>query len=128
IVLPERRAAGVTEAAARASAGAIAHLPVARVTNLARALEEMKEAGYWIVGLDERADRQHSAIDLTGPVAFVLGSEGQGLHRLVRERCDFVAAIPTTGPVRSLNVSVAAGIILFEAVRQRAAKSAKPAG
>src|SRR5262245_39782193 len=115
VVVPERRAAGLTESAARASAGAVSHLPVARVTNLPRAMEELKSAGYWLVGLDERADRGHSEADLTGPIALVFGGEGKGLHQLVRERCDFLVSIPTRGPVRSLNVSVAAGIALFEA-------------
>jgi 23S rRNA (guanosine2251-2'-O)-methyltransferase len=124
VVIPERRAVGLTEAAVRASAGAAAHLRVARVTNLARSMEEIKEAGYWLVGLDERAEKRHTDIDLTGRVALVLGGEGKGLHQLVRDRCDFVVAIPTRGPVRSLNVSVAAGVVLFEVVRQRAAKSA----
>lgn len=124
VIVPERRTAGLTEATARASAGAVAHLPVARVTNLARTMEELKEVGYWLVGLDERADRSHSDVDMAGPIALVLGGEGKGLHQLVRERCDFLVAIPTSGPVRSLNVSVAAGIALFEAVRQRAAKAA----
>jgi 23S rRNA (guanosine2251-2'-O)-methyltransferase len=124
VILPERRTAGLTEATARASAGAVAHLPIARVTNLARAMEELKAAGYWLVGLDERADRHHSDVDMTGPMAIVVGGEGKGLHQLVRERCDFLVAIPTSGPVRSLNVSVAAGIALFEVVRQRAAKAA----
>jgi 23S rRNA (guanosine2251-2'-O)-methyltransferase len=123
VVIPERRAAGLTEAAARASAGAVSHLPVARVTNLSRTMEELKEAGYWVVGLDERADRNHTDIDLSGPVALVLGGEGKGLHDLVRSRCDFVVSIPTTGPVKSLNVSVAAGVILFEVVRQRLQKA-----
>jgi 23S rRNA (guanosine2251-2'-O)-methyltransferase len=122
-VTPERRAAGLTEAAARASAGAVAHLPVARVVNLARAMEELKEGGYWFVGLDERAERSHTDVDLTGPIGLVLGGEGKGLHDLVRSRCDFLVSIPTTGPVRSLNVSVAAGIALFEVVRQRRAKA-----
>ena len=126
VVIPERRAAGLTEAAARASAGAVAHLPVARVTNIARAIEELKEGGYWIVGLDERVDRRHTDVDLSGPIALVLGGEGKGLHELVRERCDFLVSIPTTGPVGSLNVSVAAGVALFEVVRQRKARSAKP--
>jgi 23S rRNA (guanosine2251-2'-O)-methyltransferase len=124
VVIPERRAAGLTDAAVRASAGAAAHLQVARVTNLARAMEEMKRAGYWIVGLDERAEKHHTDIDLTGAIALVLGGEGKGLHQLVKERCDFVVSIPTRGPVRSLNVSVAAGVVLFEIVRQRAAKAA----
>ncbi len=123
VILPERRAAGLTEAAARASAGAVAHLPIIRVVNLARAMEELKAAGYWLVGLDERAEQSHTQVDLTVPVALVLGGEGRGLHQLVRERCDFLACIPTSGPVRSLNVSVAAGIALFEVVRQRAAKA-----
>jgi len=122
VVIPERRAAGLTEAAVRASAGAAAHLRVARVTNLARAMEEIKEAGYWLVGLDERAEKRHTDVDLTGAIAVVLGGEGKGLHQLVKERCDFVVSIPTSGPVRSLNVSVAAGVVLFEAVRQRSAK------
>jgi 23S rRNA (guanosine2251-2'-O)-methyltransferase len=124
VVIPERRAVGLTDAAVRASAGAAAHLRVARVTNLVRAMEEIKEAGYWLVGLDERAEKRHTDVDLTVRVAFVLGGEGKGLHHLVRERCDFVVSIPTSGPVRSLNVSVAAGVVLFEVVRQRAAKGA----
>jgi 23S rRNA (guanosine2251-2'-O)-methyltransferase len=119
VVIPERRAAGLTDAVARASAGALAHLPVARVTNLSRAMEEMKEAGYWLVGLDERAEQLHTEVDFKVPVGIVLGGEGKGLHALVRERCDFLVSIPTTGPVRALNVSVAAGVVLFEAVRQR---------
>ena len=125
-MIPERRAAGLTDAAVRASAGAAAHLQVARVTNLARAIEEIKRAGYWIVGLDERAEKHHTDIDLTGAVALVLGGEGKGLHQLVKERCDFVVSIPTQCPVRSLNVSVAAGVVLFVFVRQRAAKPRVP--
>jgi len=127
VVIPERRAAGLTDAVARASAGALAHLPVARVKNLSRAMEEMKEAGYWLVGLDERAEKLHTEVDFKIPVGIVLGGEGKGLHTLVRERCDFLVSIPTTGPVRALNVSVAAGVVLFEAVRQRTAATAKPA-
>ena len=119
IVIPERRAAGLSDTAERASAGALAHVSVARVKNLARAMEEMKEAGYWLVGLDERAAKRYTEVNLKGPVAIVLGGEGGGLHELTRKRCDFLVSIPTTGPVRSLNVSVAAGIVLFEAVRQR---------
>jgi 23S rRNA (guanosine2251-2'-O)-methyltransferase len=122
IVIPERRAAGLGDAAARASAGAVAHLPVARVTNLPRAMDTLKSAGYWLIGFDERADRRYTDLDLTGPAALVLGGEGKGLHQLVRERCDFLASIPTRGPVPSLNVSVAAGIALFEVLRRRAAK------
>lgn len=119
VVIPERRAAGLTETVDRASAGALEHLPVARVKNLVRAMEQLKEGGYWLVGLDERAEKRYTEVDLTGPVGILLGREGQGLHDLTRKRCDFLVSIPTIGPVRSLNVSVAAGIILFEAVRQR---------
>jgi 23S rRNA (guanosine2251-2'-O)-methyltransferase len=119
VVIPERRAAGLSDTVERASAGALAHLPVARVKNLVRAMEQMKESGYWLVGLDERAREKHTEVDLSGPVAIVLGGEGEGLHELTRKRCDFLVSIPTSGPVRSLNASVAAGIMLFEAVRQR---------
>ncbi len=121
VVIPERRAAGLSDTVERASAGALAHLPVARVKNLVRAMEEMKEAGYWLVGLDERAEKSYTEVDLKGPVGIVLGREGEGLHELTRKRCDFLVSLPTSGPVRSLNVSVAAGVMLFEAVRQRRA-------
>jgi 23S rRNA (guanosine2251-2'-O)-methyltransferase len=123
VVVPERRASGLNATVARAAAGALEHLPVARVVNIARAMEDLKEAGYWLVGLDERAEKNYTQVDLTGSIGLVLGGEGAGLHELVRKRCDFLVSIPTTGPVRSLNVSVAAGIVLFEAVRQRRAKS-----
>jgi len=119
VVIPERRAAGLTDAVARASAGALAHLPVAKVTNLARSMEELKAAGYWLAGLDERAERSYTDVDYTSPTGIVLGGEGGGLHELTRKRCDFVVSLPTTGPVKSLNVSVAAGVVLFEALRQR---------
>jgi 23S rRNA (guanosine2251-2'-O)-methyltransferase len=122
IVIPERRAAGLSDTVERASAGALAHLPVARVKNLVRAMEEIKEAGYWLVGLDERAEKTHTEVDLKASVGIVLGREGEGLHELTGKRCDFLVSIPTRGPVRSLNVSVAAGVMLFEAVRQRCAK------
>ncbi len=119
VIIPERRAAGLTDTVARASAGALAHLPVAKVTNLAQTMEELKEAGYWLIGLDERADKSYTEADYTSPVGIVLGGEGKGLHDLTRKRCDFVVSLPTTGPVKSLNVSVAAGVVLFEALRQR---------
>lgn len=121
IVVPERRAAGLTDTAERASAGALAHLAVARVKNLVRAMEEAKEAGYWMIGLDERAAKNYTDVDLKGPIGIVLGREGEGLHELTRKNCDFLVSLPTAGPVRSLNVSVAAGIMLFEALRQRRA-------
>jgi 23S rRNA (guanosine2251-2'-O)-methyltransferase len=86
-------------------------------------MEELKEAGYWLIGLDEAADKSYTQVDYTSPVGIVLGGEGKGLHELTRKRCDFVVSLPTSAPVRSLNVSVAAGVVLFEALRQRAAKS-----
>lgn len=122
VVIPERRAAGLTDTVARASAGALSHLPVAKVTNLAQTMEELKQAGYWLVGLDERAEKSYTEVDYASPVGIVLGGEGKGLHDLTRRRCDFVVKLPTTGPVKSLNVSVAAGVVLFEALRQRRAK------
>ena len=123
VVIPERRAAGLTDTVARASAGALAHLPIAKVTNLVRAMEELKEAGYWLVGLDEDGDKSYTEADYTSRVGIVLGGEGKGLHELTRKRCDFVVSLPTTGPVKSLNVSVAAGVVLFEARRQRNART-----
>ena len=125
VVIPERRAAGLTDTVARASAGAISHLPVAKVTNLARSMEELKEAGYWLVGLDETAEKSYTEVDYTSPIGIVLGGEGNGLHDLTRKRCDFVVSLPTIGPVKSLNVSVAAGVVLFEALRQRRAAREK---
>jgi 23S rRNA (guanosine2251-2'-O)-methyltransferase len=118
VVIPERRAAGLTDTVARSSAGALAHLPVAKVTNLARSMEELKEAGYWLVGLDENADQRYTEVDYSSPTAIVMGGE-DGMHELTRKRCDFVVSLPTTGPVKSLNVSVATGVVLFEVLRQR---------
>src|SRR5882724_1260262 len=122
VVIPERRAVGLTDTVARTSAGALAHLPVAKVTNLARTMEELKEAGYWLVGLDETAEKSYTEVDYSSPTGIVLGGEGKGLHELTRKRCDFVVSLPTVGPVKSLNVSVAAGVVLFEARRQRGGK------
>jgi len=119
VIIPERRAAGLSESVSRSSAGALEHLPVARVKNLVRAMEQLMEAGYWLIGLDETAKQNYTDAKFSGNIGIVLGGEGHGLHELTRKRCDFVVSIPTTGPVRSLNVSVAAGIVLFEAVRQR---------
>lgn len=121
LVLPERRAAPVTGAAVKASAGALAHVPLAAVVNLARAIEELQAAGVWTIGLDAAADRSLYDLDLRLPSAFVVGGEGRGLRRLVRERCDWRAALPMRGQVSSLNASVAVGVALFEALRQRSA-------
>lgn len=121
IVIQSRRSAALDGAAAKASAGAVAHVKIAQVVNVARAVDELKEAGVWTVGLAGEASTTYDAIDLSVPTAVVLGAEGSGLRRLVRERCDHLASIPMRGHVGSLNVSVAAGIVLFEAVRQRSA-------
>src|SRR6516165_9988139 len=121
VVIPERRAAGVTAAVTKASAGAGEYLPVAKVTNIARTLEELKAKNLWIVGLDERGSQSYDALDYNMDCAVVLGGEGKGLHDLVRKKCDFLASIPMLGKVPSLNVSVAAGVILYEVLRQRRA-------
>lgn len=119
VVIPERRAAGVTGTVAKASAGASAHLPIARVTNIARTLEELKAKNIWTVGLDERGKQTYDAVDYKMDCAVVLGAEGKGLHDLVAKKCDFLVSIPMLGKVPSLNVSVAAGVVLYEIVRQR---------
>jgi 23S rRNA (guanosine2251-2'-O)-methyltransferase len=119
VVIQSRRSAARGGAAAKASAGALAHVKIAEVVNIARAVDELKEAGVWTIGLAAEAADSYEAIDLTLPTALVLGGEGAGLRRLVRERCDRLASIPMRGSVGSLNVSVAAGVVLFEAVRQR---------
>ena len=124
-MIPERRAAGLTETVARAAAGAVAYLPVVRVGNISRALEELKERGYWIYGLDERGDQPYDRVEFTAPTAIVLGGEGRGLHQTVARHCDILVSIPmaggSTGGVASLNVSVAAGVVLFEWRRRQAA-------
>jgi 23S rRNA (guanosine2251-2'-O)-methyltransferase len=122
VVRQARHAAPLGGAAAKASAGAVSHVKIAEVVNIARALEELKQVGVWTVGFAGDAPKRYDELDLTLPTAFVVGAEGSGLRRLVRERCDWVAAIPMAGHVQSLNVSVATGIALFEAVRQRARK------
>jgi 23S rRNA (guanosine2251-2'-O)-methyltransferase len=120
VVIPERRAAGLTETVGRAAAGALAYLPVVRVGNLNRALDELKDSGYWIYGLDERGTQSYDQVEFTKPSAIVLGAEGHGLHEQVAKRCDFLVRIPMAGQVASLNVSVAAGIMLFEWKRRAA--------
>jgi len=115
VVIPERRAAGLTETVSRAAAGALAHLPVVRVANMNRALEELKDLGYWIYGLDERGTHAYDQTSYTPPTAFVIGAEGRGLHEHTAKRCDFLVSIPMPpGGVASLNASVAAGVVLFE--------------
>jgi 23S rRNA (guanosine2251-2'-O)-methyltransferase len=123
VVIPSRRSAAVTPAACKASAGAVEHLPVARVTNLSDWLARAKEAGAWVYGADADAEQAHSDADLTGEAVLVLGGEGKGLRPRVAESCDVIVSIPITGKVESLNVSAAAAVLVFEAIRQRAARS-----
>jgi 23S rRNA (guanosine2251-2'-O)-methyltransferase len=122
VVRQTRRAAALDAVAAKASAGAVAHVPVADVVNIARAIDELKSLNVWVVGLAGDAPQSYETIDWTAPSAIVLGAEGSGLRRLVRESCDFLVSIPMAGHVESLNVSVAAGVVLFEAARQRRAR------
>src|ERR1700723_3879461 len=119
VIIPERRSASVTGTVAKVSAGASEHLPITKVTNISRTLEELKEKDLWIVGLDERGEQTYDQVDYKMHCAVVLGAEGKGLHDLVRRHCDFLVSIPMLGQVPSLNVSVAAGIVLYEVVRQR---------
>ena len=120
VVIPERRAASITAAACKASAGAVEHLPVARVRNLADWLAEAKGGGAWIYGADAKAGRRYTEVDWTGRAVLVLGSEGKGLRQRVAKTCDELVSIPVAGSIGSLNASVAAAVILFEARRQRA--------
>ncbi|MCM0082633.1 23S rRNA (guanosine(2251)-2'-O)-methyltransferase RlmB [Geomonas sp. Red32] len=122
VVIPKDRAAGVTAVAEKASAGAVATVPVAQVVNISQALEELKKAGFWVFGADGSAKSTLYQQDFTGPVALVIGGEGEGIRPLVRKSCDQLVGIPMQGGVNSLNASVAGGILLFEVVRQRLAK------
>jgi 23S rRNA (guanosine2251-2'-O)-methyltransferase len=120
VIIPERRAAHITEVVAKTSAGAVEHIPVARVTNLASFIEQLKRLNVWVVGVESSGEMVYSDYDYSGALAVVFGGEGRGLHRLIRERCDVLASIPMRGKIGSLNVSVAVGVVLFEAARQRA--------
>src|SRR5215469_933541 len=119
IIIPERRAATVSATVAKASAGASEHMKIARVVNLARTLDEMKEKNIWIVGLDERGAKNYDEVNYNMDCAVVLGGEGHGLHDLVRKKCDFLVSIPMLGDVPSLNVSVAGAVVMYEVARQR---------
>ena len=121
ILIPERRAAGLTDTVAKAAAGALEYLPVVRIANVTRTLEELKEKRYWIYGLDERGENDYDKVEYTAPTAIVLGSEGKGLHQLVKQHCDFLVRIPLAGKISSLNVSVAAGVVLFDWKRRTGA-------
>src|SRR5208282_5889456 len=126
VVIPERRAAGITGTVVKASAGASEHLSVARVVNIARTIEELKENNVWVVGLDERGEKSYDQLDYNMNCALVMGAEGKGLHDLVRRKCDMLVSIPMMGAISSLNVSVAGGIVMYEVQRQRR-QAKKPA-
>jgi 23S rRNA (guanosine2251-2'-O)-methyltransferase len=119
VVIPERRAAGLTEVVAKAAAGALEHLPIVRVGNVNRALDEVKDRGFWIYGVDERGTEDYDQVQYASPAALVLGGEGKGMHEMVRKRCQTVVRIPMAGKISSLNVSVAAGIVLFDWKRRQ---------
>ncbi|MDP2920530.1 MAG: 23S rRNA (guanosine(2251)-2'-O)-methyltransferase RlmB [Dehalococcoidia bacterium] len=119
IVVRTRRAVGLTPAVARVSAGAVEYVPVARVANIAQTLEDMKKAGVWIIGIDMHGDCEYAQVDYKMPLAIVIGGEGKGVSELVRKRCDILARIPMKGHIGSLNASVAAALVLYEAFRQR---------
>ena len=118
VIIPKRRAVGLTATVAKTSAGALNYTPVAKVTNLGKTIDELKQAGIWFVCADMDGDRMYD-LNLKGPIGMVIGNEGEGVSRLIREKCDFTAAIPMKGDIDSLNASVAAGILAYEIVRQR---------
>ena len=124
VIIPKRRAVGLTSTVAKTSAGAINYTPIAKVTNIVRTIEELKEKGIWFVCADMGGETMYD-LDLTGPMGLVIGNEGEGVSRLVREACDFTASIPMKGDIDSLNASVAAGVLAYEIVRQRLVKSSK---
>lgn len=124
VIIPKNRAVGLTAAVARTSAGALNYTPVAKVTNLAKTIEELKEKGLWFVCADMGGTKMYD-LDLKGPIGLVIGSEGEGVGRLVKEKCDMSAAIPMKGDIDSLNASVAAGVLAYEIVRQRVMEKAR---
>ncbi|HIV41251.1 MAG TPA: 23S rRNA (guanosine(2251)-2'-O)-methyltransferase RlmB [Candidatus Mediterraneibacter guildfordensis] len=121
VIIPKRRASGLTATVAKASAGALNYTPVAKVTNLAKTIDELKEKGLWFVCADMDGEQMYD-LNLTGPIGLVVGSEGQGVSRLVKEKCDYIASIPMKGEITSLNASVAGGVLAYEIVRQRIQK------
>lgn len=124
IIIPKHRAVGMTEVVAKTSAGALAHMAIAKVTNLANAIDELKEAGVWIAGTDQSGESSLHETKFTGPIGIIIGSEGSGMRRLVKEKCDFMVQIPMKGKISSLNASVAAALMFFEVSRQRDAEIA----
>jgi 23S rRNA (guanosine2251-2'-O)-methyltransferase len=119
VIIPERRATGLTETVAKAAAGAVEHVPVVKVVNIVNTLKELKKAGVWVAGAEAGGETVYWKADFVRPTALVLGGEDRGVRRLVRERCDYLVSLPLLGRISSLNVSVAAGILLYEALRQR---------
>lgn len=122
VIIPKHRAVPLTSGVAKAAAGAVEFVPVARVTNLASTMESLKENGFWVIGTDASADQEIYQADLKGPLALVMGSENKGLGKLIREKCDALISIPMRGSLNSLNVSVAAAVVIYEALRQRSAR------
>lgn len=123
IIIPERRAVGVTATVAKTSAGALAYVPIAQVSNLNYTIDSLKKQNIWVIGADQNAQKIYYEADFTLPMGIVIGSEGKGLHRLVKEKCDFLVKIPMYGQVNSLNASVAAALLFFEVRRQRSLKN-----
>jgi len=123
LIIPLHNAASVNATVAKTSAGATAHLPIARVTNIAQAIEELKKAGVWIIGTDTESDKEYFYHDYSGSLAIVIGNEGKGIRRLVREKCDFLVRIPMHGKIESLNASVAGALVMFEAAKSRSMKN-----
>lgn len=121
VIIPKRRAVGLTATVAKTSAGALNYTPVAKVTNLVKTMEELKDKGIWFVCADMDGERMYD-LNLTGPIGLVIGSEGEGVSRLVKENCDFIASVPMKGEITSLNASVAGGVLAYEIVRQRVMK------
>lgn len=119
VIIPKRRATGLTQVVAKSSAGAIEHVPVARVTNLATTIDDLKEKGYWVFGTDATAKLDYRRADYKIPTVLVIGSEGKGISRLIRDKCDFLIHLPMVGKVTSLNASVAASLMMYEVLRQR---------
>jgi len=121
IIIPKRRSVGLTSVVAKTSAGAIEYIPVARVSNISMAIDELKEKGLWIYGADMSGENNYFDQDMKGPIGLVVGAEGKGMSRLVKEKCDFLVKIPMKGIIQSLNASVSAGVLMYEVVRQRQA-------
>lgn len=126
VIIPKRRAVGLTATVAKVSAGAVEYVPVARVGNLAQTIDSLKKRGIWVAGTDLAAETDAFGTDLTGPLVLVIGNENRGMGRLIREKCDFLVKLPMAGHIQSLNAAVAAGVLLYEIVRQRRAKAQNP--